>query len=239
MMPIRTISDELRPAEGVYASEVDSPRRMPVLTFLPTGYEPGYSYPLLVFLHGRGSSERQIVRLAPRISRRNYISIALRGPERMPRFDDGRIGYGWGEDGNADALAEEYVFSAIIQACETFHINEERVFLAGFCEGAAMAYRLGLSFPDKFAGVIALNGHMPPGGPLFRYPEIRNLRVFIGHGIANATVPLSTAKQNFRLLYTAGMPVQLKTYPTTHRIHLDMLKDMNHWVMDSVSTAER
>jgi phospholipase/carboxylesterase len=157
----------------------------------------------------------------------------------MPRFDEGRIGYGWGEDGNTDADAEEYVYRAIEQACETFHINERRVFLAGFCEGAAMAYRLGLSFPEKFAGVVALNGHMPSGGPLLRLPELRKMRVLIGHGIANATVPLSVAKKDFRLLYTAGLPVELKTYPTTHRIHLDMLRDINRWVMEGVSTAER
>jgi phospholipase/carboxylesterase len=239
MLPTRLIPDTCRLPEGYYASEVESPRRLPVLTFLPTGFEPNYAYPLLVFLHARGSSEKHVVRLAPRVSRRNYISIALRGLERMPRFDEGRIGYGWGEDGSADAYAEEYVFRAIEQACETFPINERRVFLAGFCEGAAMAYRLGLAFPQKFAGIVALNGQWPAGGPLLRLQEVRKLRVFMGHGIANATVPLSVAKQDFRLFYTAGMNVLLKTYLTTHRIHLEMLRDINRWVMEGVSTAER
>jgi hypothetical protein len=31
-------------------------------TFLPTGYEPNYPYPLLVFLHGRGGSNRGVWR---------------------------------------------------------------------------------------------------------------------------------------------------------------------------------
>ena len=48
-------------------------------TFLPTGYEPKYPYPLLVFFHGQGGNEEQIIRLAPRLSRRNYICIGLRG----------------------------------------------------------------------------------------------------------------------------------------------------------------
>ena len=72
-----------RPAEGFYTSEVQAPKRLPVRTFLPTGYEPNYPYPLLVFLHGHGSSDEQIMKLAPRLSRRNFISIGLRGPEPL------------------------------------------------------------------------------------------------------------------------------------------------------------
>src|SRR3984893_7810366 len=85
-----------RPAEGFYTSEVHTPRGWPLRTFLPTGYEPNYPYPLLVFLHGHGSTEEQILQLAPRLSRRNYISIGLRGPEQVDAGpDDGRMGYTW------------------------------------------------------------------------------------------------------------------------------------------------
>jgi phospholipase/carboxylesterase len=69
------------------------------------------------------------------------------------------------------------------------------------------------------------------GRPLLRLPEIRQLRVFIGHGIANSIVPLSHARSDYRLLYTAGLPVRMQTYPTTHRLHLDMLRDVNRWIM--------
>ena len=53
--------------------------------------------------------------------------------------------------------------------------------LAGFAEGATMAYRLGLTFPEKLGGVISLNGIMPRlNRPLLRLPAVRSLRVFIG-----------------------------------------------------------
>ena len=62
--------------------------------------------------------------------------------------------------------------------------------------------------------------------------------MFIGHGIANAVAPLALARRDCRLLYTAGIDVRLNTYPTTHRLHPDMLKDANRWVMDQI-TAEQ
>ena len=225
-----------RPPEGFYTSEVQSPHRLPVRTFLPTGYEPNYPYPLLVFFHGHGGSEEQILRLAPRLSRRNYVCIGLRGPEIIGPRTDGRVGYTWGPEGQGDAWIEDYVLHAVEQTRRNYHIHSERIYLAGVCEGAAMAYRLGLTFPEKFAGVISLNGSIPRrGGPLLRLPEVRQLRVFIGHGIANPFVPLASAKEDLMLLYTAGLKVSLRTYTSTHRLHMDMLRDINRWIIDMVN----
>jgi phospholipase/carboxylesterase len=232
-MPFIDLSwSTFRPAEGFYTSEVHAPRRLPVRTFLPTGYEPRYPYPLLVLFHGRGGNEEQILRLAPRLSRRNYICVGLRGPQELGDRSDGRPGFGWGPDNYADALIEDYVFRAVEQTRRNYHVHSERIYLAGICEGATLAYRLGLTYPDRFAGAISLNGAMPRhGGPLLRLPEVRQLRVFIGHGIANAVVPLGLARDDFRLLYSAGLPVRMHTYPSNHRLHPDMLRDINRWII--------
>jgi phospholipase/carboxylesterase len=226
------ILPRLRPAEGFYTSEVLTPRVLPVRTFLPTGYEPGYSYPLLIFFHGHGGDEKQILRLAPRLSRRNFVCISLRGLRPVEHLATGKHGYTWGGDDVTDVLVEDYVFRALELTSETYNIHPGRVYLAGVCEGAALAYRLGLSYPERFSGVISLNGTMTrQGRPLSRLPEVRKLRVLIGHGIANAVVPLSLARDDFRLLYTAGLSVEMYSYPTTHRLHADMLRDINRWVI--------
>src|SRR5271168_574391 len=153
-MPYPEISwRAFRPAEGFYTSEVHAPRRLPVRTFLPTGYEPRYPYPLLVFFHGHGGNEEQILHLAPRLSRRNYISISLRGPQELGTREDGRMAYSWGCQGNTNALIEDYVLRAVELTRRSYHVHSERIHLAGIGEGATLAYCLGLQFPDKFAGV--------------------------------------------------------------------------------------
>jgi phospholipase/carboxylesterase len=226
----------VRHKEGFYTSEVQSPKKLPVRTFLPTGYEPNYAYPLLVFFHGQGGCEEQMLRLAPRLSRRNYICIGLRGPEVLESRADGRPAFSWGADGQLDTLLEDYVLGAIEQTRRSYHVHSERIYLAGFGEGATVAYRLGLTFPDKLAGIVSLNGAMPRGnGPLLRLPETRQLRVLIGHGIANAVIPLSMARADWRLLWTAGLNVRMFTYPATHKLHPDMLRDINRWVMAFIS----
>jgi phospholipase/carboxylesterase len=220
-----------RPAEGFYTTELAAPRPLPVRTFLPVHYEPRYPYPLLVFFHGHGGNEEQIMRLAPRLSRRNYISIGLRGPVSLGSRPDGQRRFSWGE-GPASSLVEDYLIRAVEQTRLNYHVHSERIYLAGFAEGATMAYRLGLTFPEKLGGVIALNGIMPRHNrPLLRLHESRGLRVFIGHGIANSLIPLSMAREDARLCYTAGMAVEMNTYPTTNKLHPDMLRDINRWII--------
>jgi phospholipase/carboxylesterase len=224
-----------RPAEGFYSSEVVAPHRLPVRTFLPSGYEPNYAYPLLVFFHGHGGNHEQIMRLAPRLSRQNYICIGLRGSIPLGPRHDGQPGFAWGTGPAHDSSLEEYVFRAVEQARRTYHIHSERIFLAGFCEGAGLAYSLGFAHPEKFAGVVALNGSMPRReGPLFRFPDVRQLRVMIGQGIANSVAPLALARRDYRVLYAAGLDVRMFTYPTTHRLHPNMLRDVNRWLISII-----
>lgn len=221
-----------RPAEGFYTSEVEVDQPQPIRTFLPLGYEPRYAYPLLVFFHGQGGSEEQILRLAPRMSRRNFIAIGLRGPVCVGARTNGQIGYSWG-NGAHQTLLEDYLIRAVRQTRLHYHVHSERIYLAGFAEGATQAYRLALAMPDKLGGVISLNGIMPRyHRPLFRVNEMRDLQVFMAHGIANSVSPLSLAREDYQLLYSAGVKVDMKTYPTTQRLHPDMLRDVNRWIVD-------
>jgi phospholipase/carboxylesterase len=238
-MPTNLTPATYRPVEGFYTSEVDASRRLPLRTFLPTGYEPSYPYPLLVMFHGHAGSEEQVLRLAPRMSRRNYIAISLRGPECLSPRPDGRPGYTWGQNGEYDSLIEDYVFQAVEQTRRQYHVHSERIYLAGVCEGADPAYRLALAFPACFSGLISLNGSMPRGGrPLLRLPEARQLSVLIGHGIANARVPLSLARHDYRVFYAAGLSVRMHTYPANHRLHPDMLRDVNRWIIGRCNSTE-
>jgi phospholipase/carboxylesterase len=223
--------ETFRPEEGFYTTQTRSPRPLPIRTFAPTGYEPRYPYPLIVFLHGHGGNEEQILHLAPRVSRRNYVSIGLRGPVGLGPNRQGTLGFSWG-DASHLPLIEDYLLGAIQQTRLHYHIHSERVILAGFAQGATLAYRMGLMFPDKISGVIALNGHMPrEDRPLLRLPEARSLQVFIGHGIANSVVPMSMVRDDRKLLYSAGMEVEMHTYATNHRLHPDMLRDINRWII--------
>jgi len=228
--------------------------------FIPRQYEPNYPYPLLVHFHARGGDEEQLVRAMPALSWRNYVGLGLRGPEPVIKRER-LAGYGWGVEfehpgrrrmrgvarvSEAEAVRrafsgvdpepierlEEAVFESIIQTRRLLHTHSERIFLVGCGEGAAVAYWLGLSFPERFAGVVAINGWLPVGlRPLARLRACRDLPVLVVHGAWNAKVPLSDARQNVATLRTGGLRVAFQSYPSAHRLSNPMLSDVDTWLM--------
>ena len=233
-----------RPAEGFDADPAPAPAPLPPLsagmcrTFLPDAYEPRYPYPCLVLFHPHGGNEEQVLDLMPHFSRRNFVAVSIRGPELLGVREDGQLACGWGHDDTFTDRINEHVLRAVEAVRRTCHIHTERVFLVGVCEGAAAAYRSAFALADKVAGLISLNGSMPrapAGAPLFRPHALRQLPVFMGHGIANAVVPFATAAKDYKLLYAAGADVLLSRYVTTNRLHPDMFRDVNRWVIDQLS----
>ena len=233
--------------------------------FIPRQYEPNYAYPLLVLLHARGGDEDQLVRAMPALSWRNYVGLGLRGPEPVIKRDR-LAGFGWGsefetshrsefrqrprpsdaeivrralfdpEPDEMDRL-EQGVFTAIRKTRSLLHIHSERIFLVGCGEGAAVAYRLGLSFPERFAGVVAVNGWLPTGfRPLARMKACRDLPILVVHGAWNARHPLSGARRDVATLRAGGLRVAFQSYPSTHRLNSQMLGDVDTWLMNHCTT---
>ena len=236
-----------RPLDGFDADPVPVPVAAPAArppfqcrTFLPDNYEPRYAYPLLVLFHGHGGNEEQALDLVPHLSRRNFVAVSVRGPDLLGVREDGRLACGWGHDDEHTDLVNEFTLRAVEAVRRSCHIHTERVFLVGVCEGATAAYRTAFALADKVAGVVALNGAMPRGRgtPLFRPTALRQLPVFLGHGIANAIVPIATAARDYKLLYAAGADVTLSRYVTTHRLHPTMFGDVNRWLIDQITAAD-
>lgn len=233
--------------------------------FIPQRYEPNYPYPLLALFHGRGGDEDQMVRSMPALSWRNYVGLSLRGPEQVVR--KGRVdGFGWGSayarpdraaprpstvlseseivrrrlaDTHQDPVdsLEDAVFSSIRQTRRALHVHSERIFLVGVGEGAAVAYRLGLSYPERFAGVVAINGWLPGGfRPLGRLKACRDLRILVVHGEWNARVPVRSVRRDVASLRAGGLKVAFQSYPCAHKITSPMLSDVDTWLINHCTT---
>jgi len=232
--------------------------------FIPQRYEPNYAYPLLVLFHGRGGNEEQLVSAMPSLSWRNYIGLSLRGPETIIRRNE-RIGYSWGstfarpdrvndfhtsseQPGQAfrrimagsrllpEERVEDATFSAIRNLRRTLHVNSERIFLVGVGEGAAVAYRLAFRYPERFAGVVAINGWLPARS-LSRVRECRSLKTLVVHGEWNERSSVEHTRRNVAVLKSGGLDVAFQAYPCGHRLTTPMLADVDTWLMRQNSST--
>jgi phospholipase/carboxylesterase len=199
--------------------------------FTPQHYESNYAYPLLIWLHCAGGDERQLARVLPLISTRNYVGLGVRGP-----LAEARRGYGWPQASEGIAAAELYILEAIAKARDRFNLHENRIYLAGYQSGGTMAFRIALRNPDQFAAAISIGGPMPEGHrPLARVDQLRNFPLLLAHCRDSQTYSIDRICQELKLFHSAGMGVTLRQYPCGDELTTQMLHDLDVWVMERVT----
>jgi phospholipase/carboxylesterase len=205
--------------------------------FAPVHYEPGYAYPLIVWLHGTGTDQRQLLRIMPLVSMRNYVAVAPCGIQLPGTGDDGRQAqYGWPQGQNDCERAEQRVFDCLELAQRKYNISPQRIFLSGFDAGGTMAMRVALSQPGRFAGVISLCSAFPSGSkPFGNLVEARRLGILLASGRHSREYPARQVCDDLRLLYTAGLSVTLRQYPCGHELMPQMLSDMDRWIIEQIT----
>ncbi len=203
--------------------------------FAPVHYEPKYGYPLLVWLHGPGNNERQLVRVMPLVSMQNHVAVAPRGLRVAGAGGVAEV-LGWPRDPDHIQAAEQRVWDSIEAARRKFHVAGDRVFLAGFDCGGTMAFRIALNHPDRFAGVISLGGAFPSGQtPFGQWTRARRLAVLLAVGRDGEAYPPERVCEDLRLFHAAGISITLRQYPCGHTLSEQMLSDVNRWIMNEIA----
>lgn len=205
--------------------------------FCPLHYERGYSYPLIVWLHGDGGTEHELRRVMPRISLRNYVGVAPRGARTTAR--QSAEGYTWSQDADGVELAGERVCDSIDFVQTQFKIASQRIFIAGWGVGGTMALRVAFEHPRLFAGAISIDGLLPrTGQPLRRVGELRQMPLLLSVRRNQPDCSESDLCRDLRLLHSAGMSVSVRQYAQDDAVLPLMLSDVDRWIMSLLFDAD-
>lgn len=111
-------------------------------------------------------------------------------------------------------------------------VPSDRILLAGFSQGCAMALYTGLSFPEKLGGIIGLSGYMPliDTLPDIRHSANQDTPIFLAHGTEDEVVPFSRGESTMHQLCALGYSVQWHTYPMPHTMSLPEVQDISAWL---------
>ncbi|MBI1247350.1 hypothetical protein GC197_05825 [bacterium] len=213
----------------------DSSQSCPLELFTPLHYEPGYAYPLIVWLHGAFDNESQLRRIMPLTSTRNFVAVGPRATCKHAHPGGHSGCYRWSQDSVHIEAAARRVELAIESATTQFNVNPSRVFLAGYQDGATMALRLALQNPHDYAGVISVNGPFPEGhAPLRNLGLCEQPPILLMHCHESSFYPEDQLCNDIRLGYSAGLKMDVREYLCGDGIMTDMLEDMNGWVMQQI-----
>ena len=112
-------------------------------------------------------------------------------------------------------------------------IRSERIVLAGFSQGGAIALQAGLRCPQPLAGILALSTYLPLAATLAAEaaPANQAVPILMCHGRHDPILPLALARQAFDTLNAAGFAPRLLEYPMEHQLCAEEVLDINRWLV--------
>jgi phospholipase/carboxylesterase len=202
-----------------------------------TGPDPAVS---VIWLHGLGADAHDFEPAVPALaldSERPIRFIFPNAPARPVTINGGAVMRAWyditgfGPEATEDSHGIRSSQTAIEQliARETQRgIASERIVLAGFSQGGALALFTALRHSTTLAGVVALSTYLPLQATLHDEAAGANSKtpIFMAHGIADPIVPIDLAQLSRACLDKAGYSVDWRTYPVAHGVLPDELADV-------------
>ena len=111
-------------------------------------------------------------------------------------------------------------------------IPDERIVLAGFSQGGAIALHTGLRHRARLAGILALSTYLPLADTLAAEASEanRSVPVFMAHGEADPVIPQAFSRQSADFLLAAGYPLAWRSYRMEHSLCMEELRDIELWL---------
>ena len=206
-----------------------------------TGPSPQWA---VIWLHGLGADGHDFAPLVPELAREGWPDIRFvfpHAPVRAVTINNGVRMRAWYDIVGMDfptRADSEGVDQSILQAgalIDREHargICPERILLAGFSQGGAIALAAGLRRKTPLAGLIALSTYLPGAGTAAASmgETAATQPVFMAHGGADPVIPVMYAERSSQLLQTLGFAVDWHRYPMAHQVCAEEIRDLGEWM---------
>jgi phospholipase/carboxylesterase len=182
----------------------------------------------MLLLHGWTGDENSMWIFTPRLPE-NYIIISPRGIFQTPLG-----GYGWRENsikGWSTMNDFQPAMHALIDLIDSlgFPGNQSKRFnVMGFSQGAALAYSLALTYPEKVDKLAGISGFFPElqNGALLD-GALKGKKVFVAHGLRDEMVPVDKARQVVKALKKSGAEVTYCEEDVGHKLSSGCFRGMD------------
>ena len=222
---------------------------MTQISFLEVETAPDPSV-AVIWLHGLGADGSDFEPIVPELAlapapavrfvfpNAPHQPVTCNGGYVMPAwYDIIALGGESREIDEAGLLASRDIVRALIARELERGIPSERIFVAGFSQGGAVAYLSALTHPEPLAGVIALSTYIPSAALITRELSAanRDIPLFVAHGAQDDVVPLTMGQQALELLRGFGLAPQWRTYPMPHSVCPQEIDDIGAWLRERLS----
>ncbi|MDJ0838085.1 MAG: alpha/beta fold hydrolase [Acidobacteriota bacterium] len=183
----------------------------------------------VIWMHGLGADGHDFEPIAPYLGLPSTVRFIFpHAPMRPVTINAGMVMRAWYDimELGGKRQDEEGIITSAAQISDLIRIENEhgvptdRIVLAGFSQGGAMALYTGLRYPQKLAALVVLSAYMP----LHEKTEAEmnrdalSIPMFLGHGMYDPMLPMPLGTMTRDGLLQAGADVEWHEYPIPHSV---------------------
>ena len=213
-----------------------------------TGPDPRWT---ILWLHGLGADGHDFAPIVPELLRPGWPQIRFvfpHAPVRAVTINNGARMRAWYDIRNfdIDQRADETGVRESIAQVEALIAREvdrgvppDRIILAGFSQGGAIALAAGVRRQAALGGIVALSTYLPMASTTApeATPAGLGTPVFMAHGQLDPVVPESLGQRSRDALQALGMNIEWRSYAMPHSVCAEEIRDLGQWLQQRFLAA--
>jgi phospholipase/carboxylesterase len=189
----------------------------------------------IIWLHGLGADGHDFEPIVPELGLDKPVRFVFpHAPIRAVTINQGMRMRAWydilqlggGPEDEAGLRASQKLTEELIREQG---LPANRIVLAGFSQGGAIALLTGLHYPERLAAIMALSTYLPLAGKLAaeRSEANRDVPLFMAHGRYDDLIPLGRAQASRDALKALGYSIEWHDYPMPHSVCAPEIADVS------------
>jgi phospholipase/carboxylesterase len=197
----------------------------------------------VIWLHGLGADGHDFEPIVPEL--RLPADLGLRfvfphAPVQPVTLNGGMSMRAWfdiltldrdGPQDEAGIRASAAMLDQLIASERERGIAADKIVVAGFSQGGAIALHAGLRSAEKLGGVMALSTYLPLRSAFQDEVTASDLPIFMAHGVLDPVLPMMLGKDSADLLVASGFKVEWHDYPMAHSVCAEEIDDIRNWLL--------
>lgn len=196
----------------------------------------------IIWLHGLGADGHDFAALVPELQLPDTLNIRFifpHAPSIPVTINRGYVMPAWYDilemslDRKVDvaqlrASAEQVI--ALIEREIARGIPSDKIIIAGFSQGGAVAYEAALSFAQPLGGLLILSSYFATSETLVADAANKTIPILIQHGSADPVVSEVLGQRAYRQLKDLGYSVAYESYAMEHTLCAEQIASLSLWL---------
>lgn len=204
----------------------------------------------VIWLHGLGADGHDFVPIVDELRLPASLPVRFIFPHARARpvtINNGYVMRAWYDikslggasrvEDDAGIRESAEVVGRYIEEQHTAGIEANRIVIAGFSQGGAIALHAGLRYPQRLAGIMALSTYLPLQSSVAAEVSQanRDIPILMCHGVYDPVVPAAMGVASREMLQKLHYTIDWRTYPMEHSVCMEEIGDIARWMEEKLT----